>query len=163
MENSESANLDILLNVAQIKHDAVLSNLRALDIKISIILAFFGILFFPSLDIFSWTIIKCELLFIKFLPGLISVAGVILCLIALFPQREYSIPNLSALKKMHDEQIKAEQFKAELFSYYNNAVENNGLLARKKVKLLKSAYILLFLSLITTLGLILFLGGQNAR
>jgi hypothetical protein len=117
MSNNESENLNILLETAELKQESVLSNIRSLDIKASIILAFFGVLLIPSIEIFQWTLINDDLVCLKIVPGASVAIGVFFCLLTLFPQKSVSFPKLSILKDIYHEGAYSDQLRAELFSY----------------------------------------------
>jgi hypothetical protein len=140
----------------------VLSHIRSLDIKLSILLAFFGVILIPAFDILTWKIKLCDLALLKYLPAFFSGIGVGLCLIGLIPQKEFAIPKLSALKKMYEEGMKPNQFKAELFSYYSNAVDKNNIIEHKKRVYLYAVFALLAVSFILLFILNLFQGGIRA-
>jgi hypothetical protein len=158
MAINESENLNILLQSAELKQESVLSNIRSLDIKASIILAFFGVLFIPSVDIFQWTIRKNELIYLKFSPGISIIIGIIFCLLALFPQKIVSFPYLSILKDIYHKGINPNQLKAELFSYYEMACMKNRKLSRKKLIFINIAFIFLIISLIIIILFFIFKG-----
>jgi len=158
MSDKSSENLNILLKTAENKHEAILSNIRAIDTKASIILAFFGVLFIPSADIFQWTIRKNEFFIIKLLPGIFIVIGIVFCLMALLPQKIYAFPQLVALEDLYYNHISPNQLKAELFSYYREGEKENGKLARRKIRMVKIALYFLVISFSLTILLYILKG-----
>jgi len=159
--NHESENLDILLETSTIKQESVLSNLRAIDTKASIILAFFGVLLIPSIEIFRWAT-KTELYFyLKLFPGISVLCGIIFCLIILFPQNSIAFPNLSVLTEMYKKGIIPNNLKAELISYYRSATEKNRNLAQRKLKYTKFALILLIISISLIIANLILKGANN--
>jgi hypothetical protein len=158
MSKNDSDNLDILLETGELKQESVLSNIRSLDIKASIILAFFGVLLIPSVEIFRWTIINKKLIYLKFFPGLIIIIGILFCLLALIPQKLYSYPRLSGLRSLYHQGINPDQLKAELISYYELACIENEKISKKKLFLIKTTYIFLALSFIIIMLLYIFKG-----
>jgi len=158
MSKNDSENLDILLKTAELKQESVLSNIRSLDIKASIILAFFGVLLIPSVEIFQWEIINDRLVYLKFIPGLIIIIGVLFCLFALVPQNIYSYPRLFGLKSLYHNGIKPDQLRAELFSYYEWANIENDKISKRKLLLIRTTYIFLGLSFIVIALLYIFKG-----
>jgi len=161
MSEYVSENLNILLETAQSKHETILSNIRSLDIKASIILAFFGVLLIPYFDISQWIIKKDGFIFLKFIPGLFVIIGIILCLIALFPQKSLTYPKLSFLENMYLNKIMPNNFKAELFSYYKESCRQNNKISVKKLKFLNLALIFLIISFAVVILLFIFKGDIN--
>lgn len=158
MTEDVSENLNILLETAQLELESILSNIRAVDIKASIILAFFGVLLIPSFEIFQWIIREDELIFLKFIPGFFVIIGIALCLIVLFPQKRRGYPDLSFLEDMYVKGIPSNNFKAELISYYKDSCGLNDKLSNKKVKFTKFALIFLIISFLALILLFIFKG-----
>jgi preprotein translocase subunit Sec61beta len=161
MTEEEFENLSILLETAERKHESILSNIRALDIKISIVLAFLGVLFLPAIEIYSWRV-KTGFQMLKYVPGISVIIGIALCLFVFFPQKSKTIPKLSTLRKIYQEGKNPSQLKAELFSYYETASEDNNKLSKKKVITITIAYILLIISFASIVILYMLKGDINA-
>ena len=158
MSKNDSENLDILLETGELKQESVLSNIRSLDIKASIILAFFAVLIIPSVEIFQWKIINDKLIYLKYIPGLIIIIGILFCLFALVPQNLYSYPRLPGLKSLYHNGINPDQLKAELFSYYEWATIENDKISKRKLLLIRTTYVFLALSFIIIMLLYIFKG-----
>jgi len=161
MSKQESENLNILLKTAELKLGSTISNFRALDTKASIFFAFLGVLFIPSLNIFQWTIRKDEFIFLKFLPGILIIIGIIFCLLSLFPQKWMVFPNLIGVEKLYSNGISPNHLKAELFSVYREALLYNFKISKQKLKFTKYALYLLIASFLVIILLFIFKGVLN--
>jgi hypothetical protein len=142
----DSENLGILLDTSAVKLESVLSNIRSLDIKMSVFMAFFGVLLIPSTDILQWQIINGRLVFLKFLPVLLIFIGILFCLFALAPRKIYPQPRLPGLISLYHNGVTPDTLKAELISYYGWAIIENVKVSKKKLRFIRITYISLFSS-----------------
>jgi hypothetical protein len=125
--------LNLALDTVKNKHESTIDNIRSLDIKSSVILALFGVLLIPSLEILQWIIKINNLYFLKLIPVSITAIGILFCLISLIPQRFKTTPSLSALKNALESNMDVNLIKAQLYSNLYRAIIFNRKVAKRKV------------------------------
>lgn len=162
MTGNETENLNILLDMAKTKHESILANIRSLDIKASIILAFFGVLLIPAFEIFRWKISWPGFLYLKYSPIAIISAGIIASIFELLPQKLYTYPQLAVLRNGYNSGAQPDAVKAELISYFELSCSKNRDIALKKLKCIKLAGIVLAISIFVTIAYILLKGVFDA-
>lgn len=134
MQISDIESLNLALETVKYKHESTLANIRSLDIKSSVILALFGVLLIPSLEILQWTIRKDALYFLKLIPVCITSIGIFFCLLTLAPQKFKTTPNLSVLKRALENNMDVISIKAQLYSnLYSAIIFNRKIAVRKSI------------------------------
>jgi hypothetical protein len=139
MLQDDSEKVLLLLETAKLKFESIISNIRSLDIKASIILALYGVLLIPALDILAWEIQNKEVVFLKFLPLVVDSCGIILCILTLFPQNVTSFPNLLELENYYYGDLESDNLRLELYAYYRDNIEENRAITILKLTFIKCA------------------------
>jgi len=132
MQISNLESLNLALETVKNKHESNLANIHSLDIKSSIILALFGLLLIPSLEVLQWTVRLHALYFLKLIPVCGTSGGIFFCLLTLFPRRFKTPPKLSALKNALESNMDVNLIKAQLYSNLYRAILFNHKIARRK-------------------------------
>ena len=133
MQISNLESLNLVLETVKNKHESTLANIRSLDIKSSVILALFGVLLIPSLEILQWIVRINALHLLKLIPVSITSIGILFCLISLVPQKFKTTPSLSALKNALESNMDVNLIKAQLYSNLYRAIIFNRKIAKRKV------------------------------
>jgi hypothetical protein len=162
MPDSLIDSLDVILETAELKHESVLSNIRSIDIKASITIAFFGVLLLPSFEVSQWKVISIFQFVVKLIPTISVLVGILFCLLTLFPRSTISYARLSTLRIMFANGMRPSEIKAQLFSLYQMASEFNDQIARKKFRFTKISFIFLFISIFALLLTLIFKGVIDA-
>jgi len=140
MKISNSETLDLAFEVVKDKHESTIANIRSLDIKSSVFMALFGVLLVPSIEILQWKRQMSLGHFENFIPVIITVIGVILCLAAVVPQKFKTTPALAALEEALETNMDIDSIKAQLYSNLFRAIIFNRKIAQRKVRLSQLAW-----------------------
>ena len=161
MDDSTSESLRILCDNASKALDSFFSHSRHIDTKASIMMAFFGILFVPSLDIFRLFSTDKLIFYLRWIPLLFIIVGFILCLIALSLKKYYSTPNFDGIENMYKEGKSPNEIRAQLFSYYKNSIYENKKMAELKIEFTKYSIWIAALAFFLITILFLYKGVVN--
>ena len=135
MKNA-STKLDILLHTAEFSMDSMLSNIRSLDTKASIILALFGVLLIPSLEILHWAFIYNICILLKYAPLFLIVLGIYFNIRSLLPRNYLGVPDVDTL--IGDNNLKNVKSLDDLINILINCyifnIGKNRDLVKKKIK-----------------------------
>ncbi len=132
MQITNMESLNLALETVKNKHESTIANIRSLDIKSSIILALFGVLLIPSLEILQWTVRINSQYFLKLIPICITSAGIIFCLLTIVPHKYKTTPSLSSLKNALENNMDVNLIKAQLYSNISRAIIFNRKIAKRK-------------------------------